>query len=96
MEAEFIACPSDPSRVQAWNEMQVRLRSLWRPGVREIVDHIGIGSDFDGILVPPEGLEDVSMMGKIFDEMRRRGYSETEVSKVAGANLLAVMRRIQG
>lgn len=108
VEAEFIACPSDPSRVQAWNEMQVRLRSLWRPGVREIVDHIdhavelagidhvGIGSDFDGILVPPEGLEDVSMMGKIFDEMRRRGYSEGEVSMVAGANLLAVMRRIQG
>ena len=108
VEADFIADPSDPVRVRAWNAMQDRLRSLWRPGVREIVDHIdhaveiaginhvGIGSDFDGILVPPEGLEDVSMIGKVFDEMRRRGYAESEISKVAGGNLMAVMGRIQG
>ncbi len=88
--------------------MQDRLRSLWRPGVREIVDHIdhaveiagidhvGIGSDFDGILVPPEGLEDVSMIGKVFAEMRRRGYDESDIDKVAGENLMAVFRRIQG
>ena len=88
VEAAFIADPSDPRRVHAWNEMQDKLRSLWRPGVREIVDHIdhaveiagidhvGIGSDFDGILVPPEGLEDVS--------------------KGAGENLMAVLGRIQG
>ena len=108
VEAAFIADPSDPRRVHAWNEMQDKLRSLWRPGVREIVDHIdhaveiagidhvGIGSDFDGILVPPEGLEDVSMIGKVFGEMRRRGYSEADVSKVAGENLMAVLGRIQG
>lgn len=108
VEAAFIADPSDPLRVQAWHGMQDRLRSLWRPGVREIVDHIdhaveiagidhiGIGSDFDGILVPPEGLEDVSMIGKVFDEMRLRGYSESDISKVAGENLMAVWGRIQG
>ncbi len=108
VEAAFIADPSDPVRVREWNLMQDRLRSLWRPGVREIVDHIdhaveiagidhvGIGSDFDGILVPPEGLEDVSMIGKVFAEMRRRGYDESDIDKVAGENLMAVFRRIQG
>ena len=78
----------------------------WRPGVKEIVDHIdhavrlagidhvGIGSDFDGIEVTPEGVENISQMGVIFDEMRRRGYSENEILKVSGQNLLDVMCRI--
>lgn len=108
VEAAFIADPSDPVRAQDWHTMQDRLKSLWRPGVKEVVDHIdhavelagidhvGIGTDFDGILVPPEGLEDVSMIGKVFDEMRRRGYPESAVSKVAGENLMAVLGRIQG
>ena len=107
VEAAFIADPGDPVRVKAWEEMQGRLETLWRPGVREIVDHIdhavsivgidhvGIGSDFDGILVPPAGLEDVSKIGCVFDEMRRRGYSDEEVEKVAGKNLLEVFKRIK-
>ena len=78
----------------------------WRPGVKEIVDHIdhavrlagidhvGIGSDFDGIEVTPEGVENISQMGVIFDEMRRRGYSENEILKVSGQNLLDVMFRV--
>lgn len=106
VEAAFIADPADTVRIRAWEQMQERLETIWRPGVKEVVDHIdhaiavagidhvGIGSDFDGILVPPEGLENVSMIGRIFDEMRKRGYSEEAVSKVAGENLLAVMRRI--
>ena len=106
VEAAFIADPADPVRVRAWEEMQDRLESLWRPGVREIVDHVdhavsiagidhvGIGSDFDGILVPPAGLENVSRIGLVFDEMRRRGYAEKDIDKVAGENLLSVMRRI--
>lgn len=106
VEAAFIADPGDPARVKAWEDMQDRLATLWRPGVREIVDHIdhavsivgidhvGIGSDFDGILVPPAGLENVSQIGAVFEEMRRRGYAEKDIDKVAGENLLAVMRRI--
>ena len=86
--------------------MQDRLETIWRPGVREIVDHIdhavslagidhvGIGSDFDGILVPPAGLENVSRIGLVFEEMRHRGYAEKDIDKVAGENLMAVMRRI--
>ena len=106
VEAAFIADPADPARVRAWEEMQDRLETIWRPGVREIVDHIdhavsmagidhvGIGSDFDGILVPPAGLENVSRIGLVFEEMRRRGFAEKDIDKVAGENLMAVMRRI--
>ena len=106
VEAAFIEDPSDPVRVRAWEEMQDRLETLWRPGVREVVDHIdhavgiagidhvGIGSDFDGILVTPAGLENVSRIGRVLDEMRRRGYSEDVVAKVAGENLLSVMKRV--
>ena len=106
VEAAFIEDPSDEKRIRAWERMQDRLKTLWRPGVREVVDHIdhavelagighvGIGSDYDGILVPPQGLENVSMLGRIFDEMRSRGYPEEDIAKVAGENLLAVMRRV--
>ena len=107
VEAAFIEAPGNPERVKAWEAMQRRLETLWRPGVREIVDHIdhavalagidhvGIGSDFDGILVPPEGLENVSLIGRVFDEMRRRGYDAESVEKVAGKNLLDVMKRVK-
>ena len=78
----------------------------WRPGVKEIVDHIdhavslagidhvGIGSDFDGIEVTPEGVENISQIGVVLDEMRRRGYSESDILKVSGQNLLDVFSRI--
>ncbi len=55
------------------------------------IDHVGIGSDFDGINVPPEGLEDVSRMPAVFEEMKKRGYSDTDIEKVAGRNFLRVM-----
>ena len=107
VEAAFIADPGNPERIRAWEEMQDRLETIWRPGVKEIVDHIdhavgivgidhvGIGSDFDGILVPPAGLENVSYIGRVFDEMRHRGYDEESVEKVAGKNLLAVLNRVK-
>jgi len=107
VEAAFIAEPGDPERVRSWERMQDRLETVWRPGVKEIVDHIdhavelagidhvGIGSDYDGILVAPAGLENVSKIGLVFDEMRRRGYDEESVEKVAGKNLLEVMKRVK-
>ena len=106
VEARFIENPADLERVNAWNRMQDRLLEMRRPGVKEIVDHIdhavrfagidhvGIGTDFDGIQVPPAGLEDVSQLPVLWDEMRRRGYSENEIQKVSGGNLMAVWRRI--
>ena len=55
------------------------------------IDHVGIGSDFDGIDVTPEGLDDISMLPKVFDEMRERGYSESDIAKVASENFLNVL-----
>ena len=55
------------------------------------IDHVGIGSDFDGIDVTPEGLENVSMMPKLFDEMRLRGYSQEGIEKVASRNFFNVL-----
>lgn len=56
------------------------------------IDHVGIGSDFDGIDITPYGMEDVSKLPLIFDEMRSRGYSETDIAKVAGENFLRVLQ----
>lgn len=54
-------------------------------------DHVGIGSDFDGIEVTPKGMEDISMMPVLFDELRKRGYSEADLEKIASGNFFRVM-----
>lgn len=56
------------------------------------IDHVGYGSDFDGITSTPTGLEDVSTFPALTAELLRRGYTELEVKKVLGLNLLRVMR----
>jgi len=56
------------------------------------IDHIGIGSDFDGITAVPEGLEDVSKYPALTAELLRRGYSDEDVKKILGLNVLRVMR----
>ena len=50
------------------------------------INHVGIGSDFDGIDVAPSGLEDISMMNVLFEELRERGYSESDLNKMASEN----------
>ena len=55
------------------------------------VDHVGIGSDFDGIEQTPQGLEDVSTYPAITDAMLKRGWSEIEIRKVLGNNAIAVL-----
>ena len=56
------------------------------------VEHVGIGSDYDGITSVPAGLEDVSTFPALFAELSRRGWSEDELRMLAGENLLRVMR----
>jgi len=56
------------------------------------VDHVGLGSDFDGITEVPVGLEDVSKFPDLIAELLRRGWSEQDVRKVAGLNELRVLR----
>lgn len=103
VEREFILDPADPLKRASWNRIQDELMALKRPSYKRVVDHIdhvvslvgidhvGLGSDFDGIEVTPEGMEDISCFGKVFDEMRLRGYSEEDIVKVAGANFFRVM-----
>jgi membrane dipeptidase len=55
-------------------------------------DHVGIGSDFDGISYVPKGLEDVSTFPQLFAELIRRGWSDGDLRKLAGGNVLRVMR----
>jgi membrane dipeptidase len=56
------------------------------------VDHVGLGSDFDGITSVPVGLEDVSTFPQLFAELIRRGWSDEDLRKLAGRNLLRVLR----
>jgi membrane dipeptidase len=78
-----------------------------RAPVTKVVDHIehviqvggedavGIGTDFDGIQDPPDGLDDYSMLPRITEELLRRGHSEAQVKKVLGENFLAFFARVE-
>jgi membrane dipeptidase len=55
------------------------------------VDHVGLGSDFDGGITLPEGMRDVRDLPEITYELLRRGYSESDVRKILGENLLRVL-----
>ncbi len=59
------------------------------------VDHVGIGGDFDGIDTVVEGLEDVSTYPALFAELSRRGWTEAELRKLAGENILRVMEQAE-
>lgn len=74
------------------------------PGVKEIADHIdyivklvgvdyvGIGADYDGIGFVPQGLEDVSTYPRVTTELKARGYSNKEIKKILGGNVLRVLK----
>jgi len=59
-------------------------------------DHVGLGSDFDGIGNPPKGLEDVSKMPNITRELVGRGYSDEDILKILGGNHLRVFKQVIG
>jgi membrane dipeptidase len=95
--------PSDPAAVRA--EITTWRAAHPRPTatignvadaieyVRKIVgpDHVGIGSDFDGIEETVVGLEDVSKYPAIIAELARRGWTDTDLEKLAGGNVLRVL-----
>lgn len=58
-------------------------------------DHVGLGSDFDGIDKAPEGLEDVSKYPALIAELLRQGVSDEDAAKVAGGNILRVWRDVE-
>jgi len=55
------------------------------------IDHVGLGSDFDGIDDAPVGLEGVNRYPELLEELMRRGWSDADIAKLAGENLLRVM-----
>ena len=107
VEKEFIADPANSEKRAAWNRVQDELQDLPRPSYKLIADHIdhavslvgieyvGIGSDYDGIEVTPEGMEDISKMPLLFEELRKRGYSESDLELLAGMNFLRVLSQNQ-
>jgi len=59
------------------------------------INHIGLGSDFDGITSVPQNLEDVSKYPVLTAELLRRGYSKDDLKKILGQNVLRVMRQAE-
>ena len=59
------------------------------------VDHVGIGSDFDGVTQLPVGLSDVSQYPNLVAELFRRGYSDDDVRKILGENILRVREEVE-
>jgi membrane dipeptidase len=59
------------------------------------IDHVGIGSDFDGITDSPEGLQSVADFPNLFAELIRRGWSDEILAKLAGQNLLRALRKAE-
>jgi len=91
------------SALAAWFQDRVRSRGSVATIVDHIdhivhvagIDHVGLGSDFDGIPITPEGMEDVSRFPAVTDELVRRGYTDEGVRGVLGENLLRVMHEVE-
>jgi len=58
------------------------------------IDHVGIGSDFDGVQAVPADLRSVADLPNLTKELLRRGYSESDVDKILGGNMLRVMEEV--
>jgi membrane dipeptidase len=58
------------------------------------VDHVGLGSDFDGAIMP-YGLEDASQLPRITAALLERGYAPEDVRKILGGNTLRLMQQVE-
>jgi membrane dipeptidase len=98
--------PNDPNAVKngvaAWTQKNPAPRATLAEVADHVdhikqvagIDHIGLGSDFDGITQVVQGLEDVSKYPMLTAELLRRGYSDADVKKITGQNLLRVWRQV--
>jgi len=59
------------------------------------IDHVGIGSDFDGVPCTPQGIDSVADLPKITEQLVDRGYNEQQIHKILGGNLLRVFRQVE-
>lgn len=89
MDAWFEAQPVPPSSLSDVADHIDHIRDVAG------IDAVGIGSDFDGVQGLPDGLEDVTRYPALFDELAMRGYSEEDLAKIAGRNVLRLMREAE-
>ena len=59
------------------------------------IDHVGLGSDFDGVPCTPQGIDSVADLPKITEALVERGYDEQQIHKILGENVLRVFRRVE-
>ncbi|MBI4405325.1 MAG: membrane dipeptidase [Deltaproteobacteria bacterium] len=59
------------------------------------IDHVGLGSDYDGVELVPDGLEDVSCYPSITEELLKRHYSESDIRKILGENLMRAFQKVE-
>lgn len=59
------------------------------------IDHVGLGSDFDGVTSLPQGIDSVSDLPKITDALYQRGYTREDILKILGGNFLRAMRQVE-
>ena len=99
LQAEF-SDKEASQRLRVWQQANPSLRPTLAQvadhidHIRDVagIDHIGIGADYDGMPPGPVGLEDVSSYPALFVELLKRGYSDDDIAKIAGGNILRVMR----
>jgi membrane dipeptidase len=59
------------------------------------IDHVGLGSDFDGVTSLPEGIDSVADLPKITQALYQRGYTREQILKILGGNFMRVMREVE-
>ncbi|MBP9998069.1 MAG: dipeptidase [Bacteroidales bacterium] len=103
IEDEFIADPSDPERRLSWYGLLDRLSALKRPGVDVVADHVmhaievagedhvGFGTDYDGIEFTASGMETIADFHVLLDELKARGMGEKSLKKLSWENFLRLL-----
>ncbi len=59
------------------------------------IDHVGIGSDFDGIDCAPQGMDSAADLPKITEALYQRGYKAADIQKILGGNLMRVFGEVE-
>ncbi len=104
LRARAVATPEEAAKIRAEGYAAIKLPptsiAMVADHIEHIrnvagVDHVGIGGDFDGNDWWPEGLDDVSTYPKLFAELIRRGWSDKDLKKLAGENLLRAWARTE-